>query len=185
MKVELSLADLADLVRGVAGVASHVERGVAATFFGDVQSLFVAIEAEILAFVPRLRFQQLILVVAGVRVVTLDAVAHGRRMHRSFESGGVFICVATQAQCLGSRSNQLDAGYVFTDPNFVAGQAAGRDRRMDCLTLRLILMAFEALRRVDILVERNRMLFRQRRHHLDHKKKCKQLEEAREGLTDA
>lgn len=185
MEVELGLARFPGLVGRVAGVASHIERGMAAAFFGDVQSLLVAIETEILAFVSRLGFQQLILVVAGMRVVTLDAIAHRRRMHRPFKSRGIFFGMATQAESLGSRSNQLDASYVFTDPNFVTAQTSRRNRRMDSLALRLILMALEALRRIDVLVERNRVLLGQCRHHLDHKKERQQLEEAGEGLTDA
>jgi hypothetical protein len=68
----------------VAGVASHVEGGMAAALFGDVQSLSMAIQAEILSFISRFSFQQLVLVVAGVRIVALDAVANGWWMHRPF-----------------------------------------------------------------------------------------------------
>jgi hypothetical protein len=39
-----------------------------------------------------------------MRVVTLDAVAHRRRMHCPFRLGGVFVGVAGQAQRLRSRS---------------------------------------------------------------------------------
>ena len=159
MEIELGLARFSRLVSEVAGLASQIKRRMAAAFFRDVQSLCVALETEILALVPRLRFQQLILVVASVWVVTLDAVAHRRRMHCPFEGRGVFLRVASQAEGLRSRSDQLDAGHIFIDPNFVATQAARRDRRMYCFALRLILMAFETLRRINILVERNRMLF--------------------------
>ena len=49
MIVKFLLSLFANLVRGVAGVASHVERGVATTFFRDVQTLGVAVEAEVFA----------------------------------------------------------------------------------------------------------------------------------------
>src|ERR1700688_2852886 len=141
MKIELGLARFSTFMGAVASVASQIERGMTAAFFRDVQSLFVAIETEILALVPRLRFQQLILIVAGVRVVTLDAVAHRRRMHRAFEGRRVFLRVASQAEGLRSRSDQLDAGHIFVDPNFMAAQGARRDPRMDTLPLRFISMA--------------------------------------------
>ena len=54
--VEFLLSLFADFVRHVAGVASHVEGGVAAAFFGDVQALVVAIEAEVLALSPAVAF---------------------------------------------------------------------------------------------------------------------------------
>ena len=37
----------AGLVRDVAGVAAHIERGMTAALFGDIQSGLVATEAEI------------------------------------------------------------------------------------------------------------------------------------------
>lgn len=51
--VEFGFANLSDLVRGVAGIAAEIERGMAAAFFRDVQSLFVAIETKILALIAR------------------------------------------------------------------------------------------------------------------------------------
>src|ERR1700686_1054004 len=184
MEIELGLARFSTFMGAVASVASQIERGMTAAFFRDVQSLFVAIETEILALVPRLRFQQLILVIAGVRVVTLDAVAHRRRMHRAFEGRGVFLRVASQAEGLRSRSDQLDAGPIFIDPNVMAAQAARRDRRMDRPPLGLLFRVLETLCRINILVERNWMLFRECRYEPDQKKKCQQLEEAGEGLTE-
>ncbi len=45
MLVKLDLAYFADFVCRVTGVASHVEGGVAAAFFGNIQPLGVAIQA--------------------------------------------------------------------------------------------------------------------------------------------
>src|ERR1019366_2651397 len=67
--VEFLFPLFANFVRDVAGVASHVEGGVAAAFFGDVQTLIVAIETEVLALLSRRGFQQLILVFGNMRVV--------------------------------------------------------------------------------------------------------------------
>ena len=184
MEIELGLACFSRLVGEVAGLASQIERGMTAAFFRDVQSLCVALETEILSLVSRLRFQQLILVVASVGVVTLNAVAHCRRMHCPVKGRRVLFRVATQAEGLRSRSDQLDAGHIFIDSNFVAAQAARRDRRMDRLALGLILVALETLRRINILVERNRMLFCEYRYEREQKKKCEQLEEAGKALTE-
>src|SRR3984957_846184 len=52
VKIELRLACLACLMRRMASVAAHVECGVPAAFLGDVQSLLVAIETEILPLPP-------------------------------------------------------------------------------------------------------------------------------------
>ena len=55
--VKFLLALFSDFMDGVAGVASHVESGVAAAFFGDIQSLTVAIETEVFALRSRSGFQ--------------------------------------------------------------------------------------------------------------------------------
>lgn len=113
----------------------------------------------------------MILIVAGVRIVTLDAIAHRRRMHSSFKCGRVFVRVATQAKRLRSRSDQFDASHVLVDPNFVTAQASGRDGGMNRLPFRLVLMALQAFGRVDILIERNRMLHGPCGAHRDQSKK--------------
>ena len=61
--VELDLALLADLVGDVASLATHVQRGVPAALLGNVQSLGVAAQAEVLVGAARSRLQQLVLVV--------------------------------------------------------------------------------------------------------------------------
>src|SRR5437660_5263220 len=96
MKIKFGLAHFSSLMCDMASFATHVEGGVATALFGNVQPLFVAIKAEILALIPRRGLEQLILVVAGVRIVTLDAIAHGRRMHAAFEGSGVFVGMATE-----------------------------------------------------------------------------------------
>lgn len=55
--IELRFANFSNFVSRMASVASHIERGMAASLLWDVESLLVAIEAEILAFVARLRLQ--------------------------------------------------------------------------------------------------------------------------------
>ncbi len=63
MKIEFGLTDLAGLVRDVAGVAAHIERGMTAAFGGDVNALLVAAQAKILFLIAGRRLQQLILVI--------------------------------------------------------------------------------------------------------------------------
>src|SRR5262252_9078942 len=85
-------------------------------------------------------------------IMTLQAIAHCRRMHR--QSGqDLLLIVAAQAESLRSRSDQLDAGDVASDANFVAAQAASRDCRVDCLPFAFLLVALETLRGVYILLK--------------------------------
>ena len=120
VKVELLLPFFADFMRGVAGIASHIERGVTAAFFRDICSLRVAGEAKIVFFVARSSFEQLKLVVGSMRVVALDAVANRWRMDRTLQRGSVFIGMAGDAERLRRGGRQLDTGNVFVDANFVA-----------------------------------------------------------------
>src|SRR5580700_8789873 len=100
---------------------------MAAPLFRNIQSLFVAIETEILPLIAGGRLQQLILVVALMGIVALDAVAHCRRMYRALQRRGVFIRVAADAQRLRRRSGQLDPRDVFIDSNFVTTQTSRGD----------------------------------------------------------
>src|ERR1017187_3835316 len=135
MKVELDLADLARLMRDVAGVAAHVEGRVPAAFLGNVYAGLVTAQAEVLFLVPRGGLQQLILVVRGVRSVTLYAVAHGWGMNFTFYVGGILVRVAGQTESTGSRRDQLYTRDIFIDSNLVATGAAHGNRGMDRLAL--------------------------------------------------
>ena len=57
VKLVLGSRIRAALVRRVAGVASHVERGMTAALLGNVQALVVAREAKIVFLVSDRRFQ--------------------------------------------------------------------------------------------------------------------------------
>ena len=65
--------------------------------------------------------------------------------------------MAAEAERLRRRGGQLDPGDVVVDPDFVAAQAAGRDRRVNCFPFGLVFVALQALRGVDVLIQRNRM----------------------------
>lgn len=164
MEIEFGFADLADFVRGVAGVAAHVQRGMAATFFCNVESLLMTIETEVLTLLSGGRLTQLVLVIALVRIVALDAIAHRWRMHGPFQGARVFFRVATEAERLRRGSDELDARDVLVHAHFVAAQTSRRYRRMHRFTLGFVFMTLEALGGIDILVERDGVLFRKARH---------------------
>src|SRR5271167_1869821 len=104
-------------------------------------------------------------------------------MYRPVNRGCVFFGVATQAECLRSRGDQLNASNIFVDPNFVTAQTSRGDGGMDSLALRLILMTLETFRRIDVLIERNRMLLCQSWHHLDRQEEHEQVDEVGEDPT--
>ena len=113
-----------------------------------------------------------------MRIMTLHAIPDRWRMHGL---GGIelFLVMAAQAQRLRGRSRQLDSRDVFGDAHFVAAQASGRDRRMHGFAFALIFVALQALRRIDILVQRNRVRLRENRgrHYRQNKKRGENLGE--------
>ena len=132
------------LVRQMAGIATHIERRVSAAFLRHMQSRLVAREAEIFLHPTRHGFQQLILVVAGMRIVACQAVAHRGRMHRSFNIGRFLIRMTGKAKPIRSSGNQLHACDIFSDSDLMAGQAPHGDRGVNRFSLRLILVALKA-----------------------------------------
>ena len=69
----------------------------------------------------------------------------------------LLLVVATEAQGLGRCRDQLDPRYIPVDSDFVAAQAARRDCRVHRLTFGFLCVALQALRGINILVQRNRM----------------------------
>jgi len=130
---------------------------MAATLCRNVQSLGMAVEADVLAFVSRLRFQQLVFIVGGVRVMALDAIANRRRMNGSFEGRSIFVRMTGQAESLRCRGRELYARYVFVGANFVTRQTSSRDRRMHRFAFGLICVALKALGAIDFRIERHRV----------------------------
>ena len=76
-----------------------------------------------------------------MRTVARQAVANSRLVHGALDLSCIFIAVAGETELIRSSGDQLDTGYVAVDPNFVAAQASGGDRRMDRFTRCLVLMA--------------------------------------------
>ncbi len=143
--IELLLTAFAGLVRDVAGFAAHVQCGMTATLLGDVQSLRMAAETEVLVLVTGGRLQKLEFVVGLMWIVTLHAVANRRRVDFAFDVGGVVISVAGEAERLRRCGDELDAGDVFIDSNLVTTCASRRDRRVDVLSFGFIRVALCAL----------------------------------------
>ena len=106
---------------------------------------------------PAARLQQLVLVVAGVRVVALHAIANRRSVNDTFNVGSILIGVAGEAKRVRRGRDQLDPRYIFIYPDFVAAQAAHRNRRVNRFPFGLVFMALQALLGVGVLVERNRV----------------------------
>ena len=155
--VELGLADFSDFVGDVAGIAAHVESGVAAAFLGDIQPWLWQSRQRFCPFLTARCLEQLILVVGLVRIVALDAIAYRRRMHGPFQRRGIFIGVTTEAERLRRRSDELDASDVFIDPYLMAAQASHRDRGMYGFAFALIFMTFQAFGRICFWLQRDRM----------------------------
>src|ERR1700756_1557288 len=159
-------------MRQMAGIATHVEGGVATPVLRDIDPDVVAGQAEVFfARCPGCRFHKLHGIVRLVRIVALHAIAHCRRMHR-LPSLHLLLVVAAEAKRLGRGRDQLDPRHIPVDPDFVAAQAPRRDRRMNRLSFALVFVALQALRRVHILFEGNRVSLRQsgrsRQHEQAH-----------------
>ncbi len=112
----------------------------------------MASETEIVFLVAGGRFQQLVLVIRRMWIMTFQAIAYRRRVNGALELGGIFVGMAGETEPVGSGSDQLNAGDILVDPNFMAAQAPHRDGGMDEFAFRFILVTFEALGRVDILL---------------------------------
>jgi hypothetical protein len=117
--VELLFPFFTCSVGHVTGVASHIQCGMTAAFFGHIQALGVAIQAQVLALVARCSFEQLILVLGNVGVVTLYAVPYGGRMNDTFGLGGILFRVATEAEGLGCRRDKFYVSNIAIGSDLV------------------------------------------------------------------
>lgn len=102
----------------------------------------------------------MILIRGIMGVMAHCAIPGDWRMQQSLSGGGLLILMALQAQRESRSRGQVYAGDVSPDTHFMAGKTAALDRRMNRFSFSLVLVAFEALCRVDILGERSRMLGR-------------------------
>jgi len=158
VEVELRIALHSNLMSRVAGIAAHVERRMAAASCRNVQALRVAGEAEVIVLGSAGdRLPHLVLVVGGVWIVALEAIADCRAVDSPLQLLGVLVAVAGQAKSRWHGGDQLDVGGVLVDADLMAAQASRRDSGVDGLALGLVLMAFQALGCVRVLFQRNGM----------------------------
>src|ERR1017187_6179416 len=153
--IEFAFAAFTRFVRDVAGVASHVERSVTAATRRNIRSLRVAREAKIFFLLSRGGFQQLILVVGSMWIVAGQAIANGRRVDASLDLRGILVAMTSEAELVGSGSDQFYAGGVFVDPNLVTTQAPHRDGRVHRFALALVFVTLKALGGVCFRIQRN------------------------------
>ena len=85
MKTILSGRFSAGFVYRVARIATHIERRVTAALGGNVQALLVAGKAEVFFLAATCCFQQLVLVIRGMRIVTLQTVPYCRAVNRTLD----------------------------------------------------------------------------------------------------
>ena len=114
-------------------------------------------QAEIFFLIARLSLQQLVLVVARVRIVARQAIAHSRRMHRSLDIRGLLVRMAGDAQRDRGRRDQFYPRHILVDPDLVAAQAASLHRRVHKLVLGLVVVALQALLGIRVFIQRNRV----------------------------
>lgn len=159
MEVKLHLSGLTGLMRDVAGVATHVERGVTAAALGDIDTRLMARQAKVFIFIyARGRLQQVVLVVRRMRIVAFQAVAYRWTVNFTFDFSGVFVGVAGNAEGLGGGGDQFRAGDVFIYPDLVTACTSCGDCRVNHFPLRFIFMTFETFGRVDVLIQGHWML---------------------------
>ena len=158
VKIEFALAPFPRLVHGVAGVAAHVQRGVAAAAIRYIRPLRVARQAEIVLLIARGQLAPLVLIVGGVRIVAGQAIANRRRVDFSLDLRGIFVGVASEAELVRRGGDQLYVSAISVDPDFVTAETAHRDCGVHRLALGFVFVAGDADGGIGLGVKRDRML---------------------------
>lgn len=81
-----------------------------------------------------------------MRIVACEAVAHGRRMNRTFDLCRVFIGMAGEAEFVRRGRDQLDTGHVAIHAHFVTAKTTRGDCRMNRFPLRLFFVTLNTCR---------------------------------------
>lgn len=144
MVVELLFAALAGLVRSVAGFTTHVERSVPTALVGNVETLCVTVQAQVLCLVAAGGFQELVFVVGSVRAVALQAVADRGRMHHALDAGSVHVRMTGDAQGLRRVGGQLDPRDSLNGTDLMTTCASHRHGGVNELAFRFVLVALDA-----------------------------------------
>jgi hypothetical protein len=130
---------------------------MSAALFRHIHASVVATQAKIFFLISRCRLQQLKFVVGFVWIMALQTVAYRRLMHSAFYLGRILLCVAGQAQTVGSGRSQLYACHILVHANFMTTRAARRYGRVNELTLGFIRVALQTLCGICIFFQRYRM----------------------------
>jgi hypothetical protein len=147
----------AGFVSYMAGVTAHIERGMTTAFFRDIQTCLVTTQAEVFPLVAGFGLQELILVVAGVRIVAGKAVADRRRMHHSLDVCRLFVGMACEAKVGRSGSDEYYPRDIFIDPDLMAAQTSCGHCGMNGFALGFVVMTFQAFGGIGLGVERDWM----------------------------
>jgi hypothetical protein len=134
----------AGFVGYVTGVATHIEGGMTAALFRNVEAGLMATEAEVFFLISGGGFQELILVVAGVWIVASKAVANSGRMDRSLDVGCFLVSMAGDAEVGRGSGDEYNPRDIFIDSYLMAGQASGGHGGMYSLAFGFVLMTFKA-----------------------------------------
>ncbi|HSR06470.1 MAG TPA: hypothetical protein VLM42_04920 [Bryobacteraceae bacterium] len=147
----------------MAGFTAHIEGGMAAALFRNLQSDGVASQAKIFLLIAGSRFPQLLLVVRNMRVVALQAVTNRGAVNHARDLLCVFALMTGEAQGSSRSLRQFHVSRVAVYSYFVAGCAAHCNGGVDVFPFGAVFMAFQAFSRVRVLLERNRMNVRENR----------------------
>ena len=93
-----------------------------------------------------------------MRIVALEAVADGGAVNFSLNVGSFLVGVTGDAERNRGGGGQLHARDVLVDADFMATQAAGRDRGVHRLSFRLLDMALGTFRCVRFRIQGDRVL---------------------------
>ena len=114
----------------------------------------MALQAQLVLALGAQQFR----VFSAVRLVAGRATLFIRRLvYMPFLLQFGLIAVAGQADFVGDDGDELYAGDVSVDPDFMAAHAAHRNRRMDRLAFCLVSMALDALGAVGLRIEWDRV----------------------------
>jgi hypothetical protein len=97
VEIKFLFAQFTSFVSYMTCLATRVQRGVPAAIFRNVKANIVAAQTEILFLITGRWFEQLVLVVRGMRVMTLYAIANCGRMYRTFHSSSILVRMAANA----------------------------------------------------------------------------------------
>ena len=89
-------------------------------------------------------------------------------MHVALNLAGILIRMTRQAKLVRNGCDQLYAGDIFRDPNFMTGETAHRHRGVDRFAFAFFFMALGALAGVRLRVERNGMNARRGLGNYEH-----------------